>query len=224
MDNVYRYFFNIEVMQKSLPFLLNGLWLTIGIALLVIVIGLAIGLALAVLRAFQIRALNISIVAFADIFRAIPALVILMLVYFALPSIGITFSSITSVVITLSLVLAAFSLEIFWAGITAVNAGQWEAARSTGLTFTQTLRHVVLGQAIRMVIPPLTNRTIAITKYTAIASAVSVPEILNQASTQQAQLANPTPLTLAAMLYILMFLPLVVLSRYLEHRYGRGRA
>lgn len=223
MDNIYRYFFNLDVMRQSLPFLLNGLWLTIGIALMVIACGLTLGLALAVIRAFQIRILNIFIIAFADIFRAIPALVILMLVYFALPSVGITFSSITSVVITLSFVLAAFSLEIFWAGITAVNPGQWEAARSTGLTFTQTLRHVVLGQAIRMVIPPLTNRTIAITKYTAIASAVSVPEILNQASTQQAQLANPTPLTLAAILYILMFLPLVFLSRYLEHHYGKGR-
>lgn len=223
MDNFYRYFFNVDVMRECLPFLLDGLWLTIGIALMVIAIGLTLGLTLAVVRAFQIKPLNVVIVAFADIFRAIPALVILMLVYFALPSIGITFSPITSAVLTLSLVLAAFSLEIFWAGIVAVSPGQWEAARSTGLSFGQTLRYVVLAQAIRMVIPPLTNRTIAITKYTAIASAVSVPEILNQASTQQAQLANPTPLTLAAMLYILMFLPLVILSRYLERYYSKGR-
>jgi len=223
MDNIYRYFFNVDVMLKSLPFLLSGLWLTIWMAILVIVIGLSLGLTLAVIRAFQIRILNIFIVAFADIFRAIPALVILMLVYFALPSVGITFSPIVSAILTLSLVLAAFSLEIFWAGITAVSPGQWEAARSTGLSFGQTLRYVVLAQAIRMVIPPLTNRTIAITKYTAIASAVSVPEILNQASTQQAQLANPTPLTLAAILYVLMFLPLVIFSRYLERQYSKGR-
>jgi polar amino acid transport system permease protein len=223
MDNVYRYFFNVEVMRQSLPFVLNGLLVTIGIALLTIVIGLSLGLALAVIRAFQIRVLNVFIVAFCDVFRAIPALVILMLVYFALPSVGISFSPFVSTLLTLSLVLAAFSLEIFWAGITAVNPGQWEAARSTGLSFAQTLRYVVLAQAVRMVIPPLTNRTIAITKYTAIASVVSVPEILNQASMQQAQLANPTPLTLAAILYILMFLPMVVFSRYLERRHSRGR-
>jgi His/Glu/Gln/Arg/opine family amino acid ABC transporter permease subunit len=223
MDNVFKYFFNVEVAWKSLPVLLNGLALTIVIALTVIVLGVLLGLTLAVLRSFQFKPLNFLIVIFGDVFRAIPALVILMLVYFALPSVGVTFSPIASTIITLTLVLGAFSLEIFWAGITAVPQGQWDAARASGLTFPQTMRHVILGQAIRMVIPPLTNRAIAITKYTAIASAVSVPEVLNQASMQQAQLANPTPLTVAAILYILMFLPLVILSRQLEHRFGKGR-
>lgn len=222
MDNVFKYFFNVDVALKALPALLNGLLLTIGIALTVIVLGVFLGLTLAVLRSLQIKALNFLIVIFGDVFRAIPALVILMLVYFALPSVGVTFSPINSTILTLSLVLGAFSLEIFWAGITAVPAGQWDAARATGLSFAQTMRYVVLGQAIRMVIPPLTNRTIAITKYTAIASAVSVPEVLNQASMQQAQLANPTPLTVAALLYVLMFLPLVILSRQLEHRFGKA--
>lgn len=222
MDNVLKYFFNTEIAWKALPALLSGLVLTISIALTVIVLGVLLGLTLAVLRSMQIKLLNFLIVIFCDVFRAIPALVILMLVYFALPSVGITFSAINSTILTLTLVLAAFSLEIFWAGITAVPAGQWDAARATGLTFAQTMRYVVLGQAIRMVIPPLTNRTIAITKYTAIASAVSVPEVLNQASMQQAQLANPTPLTVAAILYVLMFLPLVILSRQLEHRFGKG--
>lgn len=223
MDNVFKYFFNAEIAWKALPALLSGLGLTIGIALTVIVLGVTLGLVLAVARSFQLRVLTIPIVIFGDVFRAIPALVILMLVYFALPSVGISFSAITSTILTLTLVLGAFSLEIFWAGITAVPAGQWDAARATGLSFAQTMRYVILGQAIRMVIPPLTNRTIAITKYTAIASAVSVPEVLNQASMQQAQLANPTPLTVAAVLYVMMFLPLVILSRQLEHRFGKGR-
>jgi len=222
MENFFKYFFNVDVAWKALPALLNGLVLTIGIALTVIVLGVLLGLTLAVLRSLQIKPLNFLIVVFGDVFRAIPALVILMLVYFALPSVGITFSAINSTILTLTLVLGAFSLEIFWAGITAVPTGQWDAARATGLSFPQTMRYVVLGQAIRMVIPPLTNRTIAITKYTAIASAVSVPEVLNQASMQQAQLANPTPLTVAAVLYVLMFLPLVILSRQLEHRFGKG--
>ena len=220
MSDIQHYFFNVDVMWKTLPFLLEGLKVTVAMAVLIIVCGLALGLTLAAIRSFRFMVLNAAIVVFVDVFRAIPALVILILVYFALPSAGITFSPFASSVIALALVLAAFSEEIFWAGITAVDKGQWEAARSTGLDYGRTLVFVVLAQAIKMVIPPLTNRTIAITKNTAIASAVSVQEILNQASSQQAVLANPTPLTLGALMYILLFLPLTFFSRWLERHYG----
>ena len=110
----------------------------------------------------------------------------------------------------------AFSEEIFWAGITSVHKGQWEAARSTGLGFGQTLMNVVLPQALRLTIPPLTNRTIAITKGTALGTAVSLPELLGRAQSAMAIAANPSPLTLAAALYLLFFVPLVVASRWLE--------
>ena len=114
--------------------------------------------------------------------------------------------------------LAAFAEEIFWAGILSVERGQWEAARATGLAFLETLRFVVLPQAMRLAIPPLTNRAIAIGKSTALASVVAVPEILNQASSAQAIAANPSPLTLAALAYLVIFLPLVAASRWVESR------
>jgi polar amino acid transport system permease protein len=220
MEEIRRYFFNIPIMEKSLPFLLHGLWITLAMAVLIIILGIAAGLALAALRSFRFPAVNIFILVFVDVFRAVPALVILMLIYFGLPAAGIVLSPFVSAVAALALVLAAFSEEIFWAGITAVDKGQWDAARSTGLGFGQTLRLVILAQAVKMVIPPLTNRTIAITKNTAIASAVSVAEILNQASSQQALLANPTPLTVGALLYVGLFLPFTILSRWLERRYA----
>lgn len=223
MEEIGRYFFDPAIMRACAPYLLRGLVVTLQLAALVILCGLSLGLALACLRSVQVRAMTLAIVAFADIFRAVPALVVLILVYFALPAVGVSLSPFASSVLALSLVLAAFSEEIFWAGIASVDRGQWEAARSTGLGFGQTLFSVVLGQAIRLVIPPLTNRTIAITKNTALASVVSVEEILNQASSQQALLANPTPLTLGALLYLAIFFPLVVASRLLERRYGRGR-
>jgi len=126
--------------------------------------------------------------------------------------------------LVLSTVLAAFAEEVFWAGITSVTRGQWLAARSTGLTALQTLAYVVLPQAVRLAIPPLTNRTIAITKNTALGSAIGVSEILGRATSAQAFSGNATPLTIGALLYLAIFLPLVVASRSLERRYGWRRA
>src|SRR3546814_8413536 len=94
--------------------------------------------------------LNVLIVAYVDVFRALPPLVVIVIVYFGLPSVGITLSGFTVLWLVLSLVLAAFSEEIFWSGILAIRRGQWEAARSTGLGFVQTLAWVILPQAVRM--------------------------------------------------------------------------
>jgi polar amino acid transport system permease protein len=146
-----------------------------------------------------------------------------VLIYFGLPSLDVTPSGFVSTWLSLSLVLMAFSEEIFWAGLTAVARGQWEAARSTGLGFGQTLAYVVLPQALRITIPPLTNRTIAITKGTALGSVVAVSEILGQASSAVSNSYNPSPLTLGAAAYVLLFLPVVVLGRWIEKRYAWKR-
>lgn len=220
MNAILQYFFDWDIIVKSFPFLLKGLVTTLIIAALTIVFGLALGLLLACLRAFHIRLVNLAIIIFADVLRSIPALVLLIVVYFALPEIGIRLSGFVAVVLVLSLVMAAFAEEIIWSGIIAVDQGQWEAGRSTGLTFAQTLGSIVLLQAVQMVIPPLTNKMINITKNTALASVISVSEMLNQASSQQALYANPTPLTLAAILYVALFFPLVLLSRRIEARYS----
>src|SRR3546814_19805266 len=103
--------------------------------------------------------LNVLIVAYVDVFRALPPLVVIVIVYFGLPSVGITLSGFTVLWLVLSLVLAAFSEEIFWSGILAIRRGQWEAARSTGLGFGQTLAWVILPQAVRMTVTPLPNST-----------------------------------------------------------------
>jgi polar amino acid transport system permease protein len=219
MQLIAQYFFDIPIMEKALPFLLKGLVTTLLIAVLVVVLGLSLGLALACLRSYQKRLPNLLILAFIDIFRSIPELVLLIVVYFALPGFGISMPGFVVVVLVLSLVMAAFTEEIFWSGITSVQRGQWEAGRSTGLNFTQVLFSIVLLQAVQMVIPPLTNKTISITKSTALASVISVSELLNQASSQQALYANPTPLTLAAILYLLIFFPFVIFSRFIEGRY-----
>ena len=223
MEAILVNFFDLEIARRYLPDILSGVVVTLELAALVVVSGLVLGLLLAVIRAFQFKPINFVLVLFVDVFRAVPPLVIMILAYFALPYAGVQFSGFVAAWLSLMLVLAAFAEEIYWAGILSVDKGQWEASRSTGLTFFDTLVHVVLLQAVRMTIPPLTNRTIAITKNTALASVVAVQEILSQAGAAQAFAANTTPLTMAAIAYLLIFVPLVVLSRWVETRFAWKR-
>lgn len=216
-------FFNAKVMAEYLPRIVEGFLLTVWLAALIVVSGLALGLLLAVVRSFRVRPVNWLIVFLVDLFRALPPLVIIVLIYFGLPSVGIAPSGFVSTWISLTFVLAAFAEEIFWAGILAVPKGQWEAARSTGMGFAQTLGWVVLPQAVRLTIPPLTNRTIAITKGTALGSVVAVAEILSQASAGVSFSSNPSPLTLGAIAYLVLFVPVVAFGRWVETRFAWKR-
>ena len=216
-------FFNAKVMLKYLPDILSGVVVTIELALLIVSSGLLAGLALALLRSLGVRPLNWLIIFVVDLFRALPPLVVIVLMYFGLPAADISPSGFVSTWLSLAFVLMAFSEEIFWAGITSVHKGQWEAARSTGLSFGQTLLAVVLPQALRLTIPPLTNRTIAITKGTALGTVVAVTEILGQASSAMSNSYNPSPLMLGAGAYVLLFLPVVVLARWIETKFAWKR-
>jgi polar amino acid transport system permease protein len=216
-------FLNAKVMHRYLPDILSGVVVTIELALVVVVTGIAAGLTLALLRSLGIRPLNWLIVAVVDLFRSLPPLVVIVLIYFGLPSAGLAPSGFVSTWLSLAFVLMAFSEEIFWAGITSVDRGQWEAARSTGLSFARTLMNVVLPQAFRLAIPPLTNRTIAITKGTALGTVVAVTEILGQASSAMSNSYNPSPLMMGAAAYLVLFLPVVVAARWVETRFAWKR-
>ncbi len=216
-------FFNLQVMQQYLPKIVEGFFVTIQIALAVVLAGIAAGLALALVRAFRIKAVNFFIILGVDVLRALPPLVLIIGFYFALPTIGVRMSAWVATWLALSLVLAAFAEEIFWAGILAVPKGQWEAARSTGLTFVQTLTDVVMPQAVRLTIPPLTNRTIAITKGTALGAVIAVGEILYQAQTAYSFSYNPSPLVLGAAAYLILFVPVVYFGRWVETRFAWKR-
>jgi polar amino acid transport system permease protein len=216
-------FFKPELIARYLPDILSGMAVTLEIAVLVVIAGIALGLALALIRSLRMRLVNLLIVVFADVARALPPLVLVLIVYFGLPNVGILLPSYVVLWLVLSLLLAAFAEEIFWAGILSVRKGQWDAARSTGLTYFQTLVHVILPQAVRLTVPPLTNRTIAITKNTALGTVIGVPEILNQATTAQSFSGNATPLMMGALAYIILFIPVVAFGRFLETRFAWRR-
>lgn len=217
-------FFNAAVLAKYTPAILQGVGVTVVLSVLIVVVGIALGTGLALIRTFRWRFLSALIVVFADIFRAVPPLVLILIVFFGLPNAGIYLSSFFVLFVVLTLILAAFVEEIVWSGITSIDRGQWEAARSTGLGFSQALLWVILPQAIRLAIPPLTNRAIAITKMTALGTVIGVPDILNQATTAQSFSGNASPLMLAAVAYVVLFLPFVILSRWLEGRFAWTKA
>lgn len=216
-------FFNAEVAREHFPDIVKGFWITVRLGLAVIVCGLALGLALAMLRSFQNRFANALIVLYADVLRALPPLVVIIIFFFAFPYAGMPMSAFTSTWLSLTLVLGAFSEEIFWAGIVSIHRGQWEAARSTGMSAWQTLVYVIIPQAVRITIPPLTNRTIAITKGTALGSVVALSEILGTASSAASNSGNATPLMIGAAAYLLLFIPFVVLGRWIETRFAWKR-
>ena len=226
MSNLDRFiasFFNLEVAARYLPRVAEGMLVTLVLGLAVIVTGVAAGLALAVLRSLRVPFTAWLIVAFADIFRALPPLVIIIILFFAFPYIDLPMNAFTATWLSLSLVLAAFAEEVFWAGILSVHKAQWEAALSLGLSRWRTLRYVILPQAIRLTIPPLTNRVISITKGTALGSVVALHEILNVASSGSSEAGNPTPLTLGALAYLILFIPFVWFGRSLEKRFAWKR-
>ncbi|APW38262.1 polar amino acid ABC transporter permease [Rhodoferax koreense] len=223
MDRLLENFLNLSVMAQAWPTVLQGFGLTVLVSVLVIVFGLALGLGLAVLRSMKKRVFDLLIVAWVDLFRTLPQLVIIIFLYFGMPYIGLTLSPFVTTVIALGAVLSAFACEIFWSAIQALPRGQWDAAKALGFGPMRMLFKIILPQAWRLAIPMLTNRAISISKGTALGTAVSLPETLGQAQSFMSLVANPSPLTLAAALYLVLFLPLVVASRWIEHASSKGR-
>jgi polar amino acid transport system permease protein len=211
-------FFNPDVLVRSLPLLLSGLGTTLSLGAASIVFGTALGLAVCLARLYGNAPLRTLAIAFIDVFRAVPILVVLILIYYALPFLGARLSSFTSATIALSLVFAAFTAEVLRAGVEAVPRGQFEAASALGLSFPLTLFKVVLPQAMRIAVPPQTSNCVSLLKDTSLASVVAMPDLLKQATDAQAFMANPTPLIGAALIYLVLLLPMVRLVSRLERR------
>ena len=213
-------FFNLEVLGRTWPLLIEGLWVTVQLGAASIVAGLILGLFLSLVRLYAPLPLRWVARIYIDVFRSIPLLVLLIVVYYALPFVGIRLSPFVSAMTALTLVSGAYTAEIFRAGIEAVPKGQFEASEALGLSYRQTMVDVILPQAVKIVIPPLTNNSINVVKDTALASVVAMPDLLKQATQAQALAANPSPLIGAAAIYLVILWPLVVLVGRLERRYG----
>lgn len=212
-------FFNHEVLWSALPALLRGFFNTLLLGIMSIAIGVPAGMVVGIVRLYAPKPIRLLMIGYIDIMRAMPMLVMLILIYYALPFLSIRLSSWSSAILAFSIVMAAYSAEVFRSGIEGVPRGQFEAAAALGLPFLLTLRKVILPQAIRIVIPPTTSNCVSMFKDTSLASTVALPELLKEASNAQAFYANPSPLIGAALVYIVFLWPMVRLVSVLEKRY-----
>ncbi|QDL91174.1 amino acid ABC transporter permease [Paroceanicella profunda] len=213
-------FFNLDVMARALPFLLQGLWMTAKLCAAVVLLGLVGGFFLALGCLSPRRWLRWPSVVVTDFFRALPPLVLLIFVYSGLPFAGVQISPFLAVVLAFFLNNSSYYGEVYRAGIQSIPRGQWEAARSTGLTQAQTIAWVILPQAVRNVLPDLLSNTIEVVKLTSLASVVSLGELLYSANMARSLTYNASPIMLAALIYLVLLWPLV----RLVSRFQRGLA
>ena len=218
MDMILDQFLNFEIMLKVWPLLLRGLGTTLYLCALVIPLGLTGGLLVALLSLSKRRTVTWTAIALVDLFRAAPPLVLLILLYSGLPFAGINLSPTVAVCLAFFCNTSSYYGEIYRAGIESVGRGQWDAARSTGLSAFATLTHVVLPQAVRNVLPDLVSNTVEVVKLTSIASVVALPELLYSADMARSVTFNASPIVLAAAIYLVMLWPVVRLISRLERR------
>ena len=211
-------FFNLEILKQAWPILLMGLWQTVLLSALVVPLGVACGLLLALLSLAKSRWVRWPLIAWVDVFRALPPLVLLVFVYAGLPFAGLEVSPWGAVAIGFTLNTGAYYGEIFRAGIASVPPGQMEEARSLGLSPARAMRLVVLPQAVRNCLPDLISNTLEVVKLTSLAAVVALPELLFQARQAQSVTYNATPIMAAAVMYFLLLWPVVRLLSRLENR------
>ncbi|MEZ5778052.1 MAG: amino acid ABC transporter permease [Paracoccaceae bacterium] len=216
-------FLNADVMIRVFPMLWKGIGNTLLLAAATLSFGTIAGVLLCLIRLYAPRPFNWLAIAYIDLFRALPILVLLVLIYYALPFMGVRLSAFVSATLALSLVFSSFTAEVVRSGIQAIPGGQTEAAEALGLPFLVTIWRVILPQAIKIAIPPHTSNSVAIAKDTSLASVVAMPDLLKQATDAQALTANPSPLIAAAIMYLIVLLPAVRLVSILEARYRHER-
>ena len=218
MQQILEVFFNVAILERAWPFLWRGVQMTILLSLVVVPVGVASGLAVAMLYHLHRKWLSRLLMAYVDFFRAFPPLVLLLFIYGGLPFLGLDLPLFATVALAFLLNTSSYYGEIFRAGLESVPAGQAEAARSTGLSRGQTTLWVILPQAVRNVLPDLVSNTLEVIKLTTLASVVGFTELLNNARNAQALTYNATPVVAAALIYLVMLWPLVRLVSRLEHK------
>jgi polar amino acid transport system permease protein len=189
------------------PLLWQGLQLTALLALVTVPVAVAVGLAIAIAYSFHHKAINVALLIWIDLFRSFPVLVLLILIFYGLPFLGLKLPSFAACVLALTLNHSGYYGEIFRAGIEAVPVGQREAARALGLHPLQIIFLVILPQALARVLAPLASNSLELVKTTSIAALVALPELLRSARVAQEQTYNPTPLTAAAVIFFVLLFP-----------------
>ncbi|MBW7973720.1 amino acid ABC transporter permease [Bradyrhizobium sp. BR 10289] len=201
-------FADMDALMRVYPLLLQGLLYTLMLAVVTLPLGLLLGLAIAVVYSFHHRWLNIALLVYIDLFRAFPVVVLLILVFYGLPFLGLTLGGFAAAVLALVLNNSGYYGEIFRAGIESVPRGQYEAAGALGFKPLHLVVYIVLPQAVRNVLAPLASNSLELIKSTSIGALVALPELLRSARVAQEQTYNPTPLMAAAVIFFVLLYPI----------------
>lgn len=214
-------FFNLKALHGILPIYLSGLIISLKLTIMSIGFAVFFGLIIGVLRSFHNPVFEIFFSLYVDLFRAIPLIALMIIIFYAFPFLGLNLEPLPAATSAIVLMYSAYIAEIFRAGIEAIGKIQLEAASSLGLTKIQTMRLVVLPQAIRIIIPPLTSSLVGILKDTSVAYVVTLPELLTKAQQEMLNRRSPTPVIGVSIIYFLILFPLTQLAGRLESRSNR---
>ena len=224
ITDLFQKYFSFSIIREILPFLLKGALLTIFFSATSEVIGIIIGLFTSVIRVTRIKVLSQLAVVYVDLFRGTPLLMQIIFIYYALPYLGINLPAIVAGIVALSVNSGAYVSEIFRAGIESIDKGQTEAARSLGMSYMQAMRYVVIPQTIKRVLPPLTNEFVALIKDSSLLSVIAIAELMRTAKEMMSWKMNPSSLTAAAIIYLIITLPLTRYVSHLEKKLKRSEA
>lgn len=214
---------NVYTWISWLPEMFGGLGLSLQVAITSLVIGLPLGGLLGFLSAGKLSYVRISSIVIVEVGRGTPALILLYFVYYGLPDVGLTFSSMIAAVLALSITAAAYSSELFRAGIQAVPQGEVEAAEALGLSKRHTFFDIVLPRAIRISTPSLLGLSTQIFQTTALAYSIALPELLSRAYAIGSRTFEFIPaLTMTGALYLLITFPLSVIVQRMGRKHDAG--
>lgn len=211
--------FNTKIFLATLPSLAKGCEVTLRLAVVSMALALAIGTIGGLARVSKQPLLHAGAAAYVTVIRGVPLLMTLLFLYYGLPSVKVVLSGTTVGIIALSLTSGAYVTEIVRAGIESIDRGQMRAARSLGMPYLLAMRRIIVPQAFRRVLPPLTNEAITLLKNTALVSVIAISDLLRAGTEAMTWQANTfSPFAGVALFYLAMTLPLIGLNGWLERR------
>lgn len=213
--------FDLQLITDSLPLLLAGAGVTLKITAISVGLGLFFGLFIGIAQISRVALIRIPAKVYVDFLRGTPLLVQIFMIYFALPMLtGTRIDPFVAAIVACSINSSAYIAEIFRGGILSIDKGQMEAGRSLGLTWSQTMRFVVIPQAFKRIIPPLGNEFIAMLKDSSLVSVIGFEELTRQGQLIIASTYGAMEIwTAVALIYLAMTFPITRLVAYLEKRY-----
>ena len=207
---------------EFLPILMSGVALTIMVTIGSLLLSTVLGMVWALMRVSGIGVLTGFSGGLINVIRGIPIIVLLFYLYFVMPEFGVTMSALQAAILGLGIAYSAYQAENFRAGIEAIDKGQIEAAQAIGMSWWQTMRRVVLPQAVKIVLPPYGNVMIMMLKDSSQASTITVAELALQGKLiASSTFKNTSVFTLVALMYLTMSIPLILLVRHFEKRAGQ---